>query len=283
MPHTNQIFSLKRFGHCIARDLGENSRRYLLYIGVIAALMLTLSIGIAYTYIDNAHDFTQDPGAFWSQSARRSFANTQMIWMITLFLATITIGASIAFSSLSSKDGRLVEIVSPSSQCEKFFTRIVVFCAGSWIVSLLCWTLAVYATYGLMSLFTSYGEFYRPLSVFPESMGYGETVSHCKILMFFAVFIQSFFFLGSIFWPRASFIKTFGVGFLIAGALILSISYSIMHLEKTIETDFLSEYLEPLPIFTEAATYFTAALALTLINYIIAYMRFKDTDIVCKW
>ena len=92
-----------------------------------------------------------------------------------------------------------------------------------------------------------------------------------------SIFHESLFFLGSSFWPRNSFIKTFGAGTALFGSMVLI---------AVLTTYFCMQFLQPgpdkkLPHFLGCPeTYYMLTLFMSAVNYTLAFIRYRETDVV---
>lgn len=292
MSANNQTFNLHRLAAYMRKEIGENSRRYLLFAAVMAGLMLLGTVsysamrhhesielynGAAETFSGN--DMSEfkafNPGTHLSEAYYRYHACIRS-WLSVIFMFATAFFASTAFYSMASKEGRLRILTTPASHFEKFMSAFLISVIGGWLVCVAGWWLAEYLNYWLFSLLTPYGKIFRPTELGPMFNGLQPTF--LSIIIFIPLFLQSLFFLGSTVWPRLSFPKTFWAAslILVAMSLTLTAGYSI-------GLDMLGHKGMPPRFLMDAHTYAYLLSGLTLMNYAIAYARLRETDVVRQW
>lgn len=278
---TTQTFNAGRFMLTVRKNIGESNRQYLLFAFLIIGLTFAIFMLQAYNYLYHAEQFCNSIGTQTGALPATddyfytNFHDLQNNWFSAILIITSAIASSFAFSDMASKEGAIKPLMSPASQFEKFLARFVIFIIGTLIANAIAWILAKYATYGIFSIFTGYGLFYRPSSIMPWVNN--------NLLEIFAVtaFLQSFFFLGSTVWPRNSYIKTFGAGTLLFGTMVALAAISLSMIKDSMAINVLTS---PTPKFArDVHTYDTLALILAAVNYSIAYLRFRENDVVRKW
>ena len=134
-------------------------------------------------------------------------------WSLDVVLVDIyLLGASFAFKTMKGKTGRITMLMTPVTAFEKFFFRWLIYVLVLPLLILLSIWLADYTRvlfilqYTLKCLYRSYR-----LQTFCWSGDGGYSLCHSwvdgSLLILLNVYIQSFFLLGSIIWPKNSFKK----------------------------------------------------------------------------
>jgi len=170
----------------------------------------------------------------------------------------------------------------PATPFEKFFSRWFVFTVVYLVVFLISYKLADYTRLIIYSLAYPEKDFIAPVAlshVFGDEKYYTLCNSGLEFgaLMSGYFFVQSLFVLGSSIWPKNSFLKTFAAGtiigiiYFLVGALV-----SKMLLEN-------GRYYSG-GIFESKDTVLwiiiVAGILFTLLNWTLAYFRFKESEII---
>ena len=113
----------------------------------------------------------------------------------------------------------------------------------------------------------------RQIFILPK--GELDTSNIISVLIFFAV--QSAFALGSILFPKGSFVKTF-----VLGAVILVLFFLVVTGTSMV---FTPENNRPTPLNQEQFEIMIMSIfsAIVLFNYIMAYYRFKEMEVINRW
>lgn len=193
----SSTFSFTRLGKLITKQLFENARLY-----TFAVLALFALLALVFT--------------FWiaGGGARYNEAETYVIFLFGLFIAG-SVFASMSFNMLSSKDKGIYWLGVPATHLEKLICTIFF----STIVFTIAYCLCFYIVKSIgISFLSEYikkypGRSYTEMKDFEH--GFGAAIKYF-IYGYFAV--QSFYLLGSVYFPRYSFIIT-----TVAGAFIIFI------------------------------------------------------------
>lgn len=115
------------------------------------------------------------------------------------------IAASMMFSDMRTKEGRISVLMSPARACDKFLVRLLAVLPGMFILAIAGWyaySLAIKVSYGIFE--DIWLPLFNPLTLL---MGPEEELEFCLFLGVF-MFNEALFILGAILWPRKSFLKT---------------------------------------------------------------------------
>lgn len=276
------IFSIRRFADYLKLEIGENYRRLLIYaavvVGVLIFLALTISYNLSYSY------------SFYNANPYRALDHDPALpTLIPLYVVLLfcfgAISASLMWTSMKSKIGRINTLMTPASYLEKFLVKFVVFIvlflgiyiAGVFIAEsiryLILHTLYPEAIVTAVYMIGTYSHEVINNVMDPWDE---KSIVAFTILGYFA--LVSLFTLGSVIWTRNSFVKTFAC----FGALYLSYFLIAMLTTVTIASGYLAT--EPqLLIFMRVHHVLLIIIGLSLIcaiNWTLAYFRLKETDVV---
>ena len=284
----NNIFDIKRFGLVFRKDLMENLKRYtLLFLtmfGIMAIIIVSMSWNYCHTY-ENSSNYDY------------MLLNNRLLNFLSFaFLTGGLLFASTFMTPMNSKLKRISYLPDPSSNFEKFFTRwiivtigyILAFFVAMWMADALR-VAVITARYPDLEIkfmdltkliyprgdYTAYREGVMPKDVF-------------TISLFVYFFSQSLYILGSTFWEKSSFIKTF-VAVLIINVVFINICRLTMILfyeEGTsgfinVLNSFFSnsEIMEKPPLFL----LYTVLSVFTLTNWVLAFFRFRESEIIKRF
>lgn len=251
-------FSFERLGLLLKRDFVMRRRSLLLQLLLVVGGMCIFDIlGALIPY--QSHDMDS--------------AFTSVVFMIALSIYTI-VGASLTFSNLGTKAERSLALMQPATQLEHFIAK---------------------AVYGILlpPLFVFVGQFigdavrvlvsdmvygatapYNPFVIFKAlaSVEYGGYI--IAITMISALMTQMLYLLGSIVWPRLSFIKTFA-----ALQVVGSVMGAVMMLLASFDTRGIGS-LSMIQLFWVTATFIVL---LTVASLVTAYYRYREIEVVQRW
>ncbi|MCM1449525.1 MAG: hypothetical protein NC082_04230 [Clostridiales bacterium] len=192
---------------------------------------------------------------------------------IFMFYVLGLVYTSMAFSDTSTKPGRIDVLMLPARNIEKYISRWIVYVPVFLIAFLLAMFVADAIRVAVMKIY--YHEYMEYISF----MNWGDLADN-DVSHFVAIFvaIQSFFWLGSIMWAKNSFIKTF------AAVTVLLTMFSVMFpsLYFLIIPD---SGICGVPLFEkididEWVIFWAVCLIVSIANYILAYMRLKETEVI---
>ena len=284
----NNIFDIKRFGLVFRKDFLENFKRYALLFLTMLGIMAIVIILMSWNYFNKLEESNHSNILIHNKSL--------LTFMSFVFFACGVLFASTLMTPMNSKLKRLSYLISPSSNFEKFFSRwiivtigyILAFFVAMWMADALR-VAVITARYPDLEIkfmdltkliyprgdYTAYREGVMPKDVF-------------TISLFVYFFSQSLYILGSTFWEKSSFIKTF-VAVLIINIVFINICRLTMILfyeEGTsgfinVLNSFFSnnEVMEKPPLFL----LYTALSVFTLANWVLAFFRFRESEIIKRF
>ena len=187
------------------------------------------------------------------------------------FLMAATLAASVTFRGFGRKTTAASELMLPASDTEKFLSR--------WLITVPCTLLML--TAGAYA-----GDFLAAIvAKIIFSIGYRGTfgwsnyvMESLDLPMFVAslLFVQSFFFLGSLLWPRFSWCKSL-IFLILFLALCVSVVLAVIYSFR-----FAPDMRMQLNIIGRDEL-IVIMLVLTVINYIISFFRFREVEIINRW
>ena len=270
------FFSLPRFMNLCRKEMVENWRsnvlRMVLMYGVMAVVMVWNGY-FEYRYWHSGQ--IEDPA--WT------FLLVVFIWSLWGFGC---LRASFTMEKMKTKTSRTSMLMVPATPFEKFFSRWFVFTVVFLVIFLISYKLADYTRFIIYSLaYPEEKDFIIPVDL---SHLVGERKTYytlCRTgLQFGALlsayfFVQSLFVLGSSIWPKNSFLKTFASGTVIAIVyFLLAVFMSKMFLENG---NYYSENVfTGMSEDTAMSIMIVVGIFFTLMNWTLAYFRFKESEIV---
>lgn len=234
------FFNFSRFRNVVAKDLRDNRKKYLLSLALLFGVLIVFTVINCVNYADY------------------SFADELPLFYVTLFGGG-AVWASVSFSDMDSRAGRIAALMTPASTFEKFAWR--------WIVAVPLFIVA-----SLIAIFVA--DRLR-VAITPNAVTDIETEPNTGFIIAGYFFIQSVFFLGSIVWRKMSAIKTFVAGSIIWGLLFGLASLMIdLFLPDTYSSTFR---------ISQSPVVLTVIWAFTFAVYYGAYLRLKDIEIINRW
>lgn len=193
--------------------------------------------------------------------------------------------ASFTMEKMKTKTSRISTLMTPVTSFEKFFSRWLICTVVFLVVFLITYKLADYTRVMVYSLAYPEKDFIAPVDL-SHLVGRGKDYyTVCRTgLQFGAViagyfFVQSLFVLGSTIWPKNSFLKTFASGTIIwIVYFLVGVFMSKMLLQSNKHYSFPDDI-----IMSDEAMWgllIAVSIFFTLFNWILAYFRFKESEII---
>ena len=277
------FFDWHRFVNVCRKEMVEgwkaNLLRMVLIYGVLA-IPLIWNACIEYrSYSGRELDVER---AVWT------FGGMLFLWGIVVMGS---LSASFTMERMKTKTGRISTLMTPATMFEKFFARWLVFTFGFLVVYLVAYKLADWTR--VLVLMVKYPEVNTiaqlPLGTY--LVGGGEDVVANSLTAFLGYrsfmaamggyfFLQSCYVLGSSIWPKNAFLKTFAIKMLLVVAYTLVGAMLAGWLIKGGNVDLdLPSYSQE----TALALVTAFSFALALFNWVLAYFRFKESEIINRW
>lgn len=274
------FFSAPRFVSLCRKEMVESWKANLLRFVMMYGIMAIAFIWNGYFQYNHPEGLinrgiTQDP--IWT------FELGAFIWALVIMGL---LSASFIMERMKSKTNRIAMLMTPATMFEKFFSRWLVFTFGFLIVFLIAFKLADWTRVAVYMV--SYPELKDIISSTPLShlVGKGQfwtVFDDCNYFMLGVsayFFAQSLFVLGSSIWPKNSFVKTFSAIVVVAiiyiaiGSVLGKIVFEARGV-RGVNQD----------ISDEAMTLWTTIVffGMAIINWVVAYFRFKESEIINRW
>ncbi|WP_294608622.1 hypothetical protein [uncultured Bacteroides sp.] len=274
------FFSAPRFVSLCRKEMVESWKANLLRFVMMYGIMAIAFIWNGYFQYNHPEGLinrgiTQDP--IWT------FELGAFIWALVIMGL---LSASFIMERMKSKTNRIAMLMTPATMFEKFFSRWLVFTFGFLIVFLIAFKLADWTRVAVYMV--SYPELKDIISSTPLShlVGKGQfwtVFADCNYFMLGVsayFFAQSLFVLGSSIWPKNSFVKTFSAIVVVAiiyiaiGSVLGKIVFEARGV-RGVNQD----------ISDEAMTLWTTIVffGMAIFNWIVAYFRFKESEIINRW
>lgn len=256
----------------LRHDLKDYGKKYLMWTGILIG---TLAAITAFAAMQKYYLY--DP-AFY---APHSFDPMKTFGHLLFWFGIIITGCVVAaqtFAPLGTKGGAISNLMLPATQLDKYLTRWIICVPAFIAVYYLCFQLVDVLRY--LTLYTliddhQYLHFFG-FDVF--DMGRQEKF----LLLSLALFGQSFFVLGSAVWPKHGFLYTALSVFAIeaASAITAGIYYSFLIRRDNFETAMNYNGFD-----SNAFCWTIVGFAFlgTVINYVLAYFRYKEIEIIPRW
>lgn len=264
----NQIFDLNRFGRYFSYLTKIGARKYLAYMGgaLGVALIIELLQIMAFDFRSD-YDYVKDP--MW---------DTEFAFFSITFFGIIVLAGSMMFSDMGSKSMRLSALMVPSSQLEKFITRLIVALPITIIVSFIGFEVVDLIRCFVAKITHPNTTCIHPIGLAKEYFDADVMKVYCGFLLA----VQSIFVLGGVIWPKNSWLKT------LAAMFVLVSIYSVIsfwlgtaifrpNMHYSVENfQWVDEFgIENLVLITGCV--------MAVINYVVAYMRLTELELVQRW
>ncbi len=254
---SSQVFSISRFGALLKTYLIENGRTLGLYTLALIALNVLVAAFIA---MKMGHFFWEFDGETVNEGAVAA-AGTMKAFIGVSFVICWIISSSLAFTSLQTRASRISTFMLPASMLEKFLVRWTVYT----LVFFVCFAMAVTCGELTRTLLTK-GTVITAFNCF----NCNEASSIASLIGFFLC-LNATYFLGSSLWPKLSVFKTY-VAMMLIGVLLGVATPSFI-------VDWFWKTAGPTPMWVIISMEYAVAIVL----YILAWLRFKHTQIVQRF
>lgn len=222
MNTVNQVFDWSRFTAALRKEVVENSRALLFTILCIYGLLtLIMILGNLTTHsATNVADALAD--------------KMPQVMVGSIMTVVVCVAASMSFMNLRTKTGRTSMMTSPSSTFEKFLVNVLIYIVGLVVAFFACAQLADltriaalwffrgdnFVVPGPINFLTCISDIAK-VNVPTEVTGL-RSMGVITILGLIAN--AGMYLLGSVVWPRLSFLKTFAVLYAIEFCLFLIVA-----------------------------------------------------------
>lgn len=266
------FFSLPRFMNLCRKEMVESWRQNVLRMVLMYGVMAVVMVWNGYFQYNYVYDHTEDPA--WI------FLLVAFAWALCVFGC---LSASFTMEKMKTKTSRIAVLMTPATPFEKFFSRWLIFTVVFLVVFLLTYKLADYTRVLIYSLAHPEKDCIAPVDL-SHIVGNADYYSLCRTNLMFGVciaiyfFIQSLFVLGSSIWPKNSFLKTFTAVIIIGIVYVSTTAFLVQMFLKNNRSELLigSDMSEELFF----SLWIGACVIFTLLNWTLAYFRFKESEII---
>lgn len=268
---TNNNFSFSRLYLILKITFKENFRKLAMQAIVMSGIVILAIWLLCLGDFDNNYNDTYyksrpsiDP--MWDEMG--------MIFTILVF-GFSALASSMTATFMSVKAKRLTTLMLPATQLEKYISRLIIYSVLPLVILTIVFVL---------------GDMMRvvfAMSMFPDCVFIHPLISAFKIHYFsfghllniglMVGCVMSVYTLGSYIWPKHSFVTTS----IVAGAVTMIIVVVIVFLSSKLLNDTSYYYVNSSLI---KACFFRWLMVIFIIfNYVVAYFRFKEDEIVKRW
>ncbi|MCM1348132.1 MAG: hypothetical protein NC338_01855 [Firmicutes bacterium] len=274
----NDSFSPARIAALTNKYLKENWRGLLLKTGTMYGMMILMALLFVWGF-NESYNTTFYPAIYEAESsgvekdpAWLSMFNA-MIFGSYLF---ISISASLTFSDMSSKQGRLGVITFPSRNIEKFITRCIVYIIGGTLLYIGSCLVAETVRVAFLKAIVQEPSMVHFLNfniMFTDMLGNNGTTA----VIYFLLLSQALFLLGGTVWPKFAFVKTF----IFLSVLVIAYAF-IFYLT----TESLGKFSQLYVAYSDSVvSLILKAVVWTVVIfcYVTSFFRFKEMEIINRW
>ncbi|MCM1028637.1 MAG: hypothetical protein NC342_07265 [Pseudoflavonifractor sp.] len=243
----NNLFSLS-----LRKYIGDNRRHLILNLAGIAA---------AWFFF----------GFFMALSGSGG-GDGQIVVLIIASGIAATVFAANSFSSMKATPGRISTLMLPAAPIHKFMARWCVAVPMALVVLLLAFWEAELVRLALWPIFNESA---------PSLITVYLSTTNNPLIIFIApmALAQATFFLGAIVWPRLSFVKTMVATWVLGMLFSIALAIGIQHMSDNIgHTDNIGYTHLNEDLFL--TLYSVGCIAISAWLYFLAYIRFRESDIV---
>lgn len=275
MKMKDTFFSFPRFANYFKKVLVEDRKRLLQRIITVFGLLVVFGAIIS----DSCYQHYMEA---LKMGIVRNEIDPAIDGLMPLFVFGLFIGcalsASFIMEPMSSKTGRIYELMLPATSFEKYFVRWFIYTIGYLVVYYLLFLLVdvmrvcvfsvIYPEIDIITFLNPYAE----IVAFRNDPPLGFIVSLYLLL-------QSIFVLGSSLWPKYAFLKTF-TAYTILGMAFSAFFAGIMNLFNRPGNSYIMPVLSDDTLFLIATC---GVMMVTLFFWWLAYKRFKEMEVVNRW
>ncbi len=257
---------MQNFGLTFSKYVRENSRTLLIRLLGLLAILIALALWIGYVY--NTESWNIGPHDY----DRAHLREMGFFSVILIFIAAA--GASEVMGMMDTKERRISTLMTPSTQLSKFVTAWII--NGPVLVG-------VYVAFAYIADFVRY-LVYSSLDIagcYVAPFSFGSINAPSEVIeayFMFIILIQALFVLGGTVWSGKSFIKT--AIFLVALCMVYSAFVSLGFSLTVVEG---GNYFKLFNNEPDKAWIWVADIAVSLGIYVLAYFRFKESEIINRW
>lgn len=281
----NQIFDVHRFMRLVKSYFMLNKSYHLKLSMAVVCSFMFFAVLISIIAVNNLSEIArlEDAGIRVSFDVKpgkmHDVAKTlysAYYAFISCFVATLAISifGSLTFHSMSTKQSRISALMAPASMAEKFWMQAIIHTVGGTVVIILGWLI------GCLILRVSFGGTWLLEDILddfaPNAKSLAFHIFALVVLTFY--FWNSIYALGSAFWPKLSWLKTWlaiTVVQWLVGILMMSSTFLM-----DFDLDYFGEHIDD-ESFLRCCILMVALL--TVGCWTAAWFRFRNTQIVQRF
>lgn len=252
-------------------ELHDNGKKYLMWTLILIGALAAIT---CFAAITSYHQYNPSYERYSTNDPLYNFEHVTF-WMGIIILGCI--GASLIFAPLKSKGGAISNLMLPATQLDKYLSRWIIFVPAFIAIYYICFQIVDIGRYLILY---SLLDNHTYLHLFGFNVFGMETTGVCMTLGL-SLFGQSLFVLGSAVWPRHGYLYTAlsAFGIIAVCSIAAGLYYSFL-INSTMEF-----YKSGFTLNDTAMLWTVVILAFlgTLVNYILAYFRYREIEIVQRW
>lgn len=267
----NNNFSISRFSYLIRKELVEHWKAHTLQLVAIFAGLLIFSLWTSYTiYSDFANHLTYTDSYYTYCTLHHSdpqWAMQGRLFYIALF-AFGCYSASLITNDLRRVGKRISVLTTPVTPLENWLSRWTIYTILFLIMFLITFIVSDYLRVLIYKLlYPSLSNILLPCGFHQCHDFFIKVPTRIFNFLFLYMFVQSFYVMGSSFFPRQSFLKTTFIGFLMGATFVFIVVY----------------ITSPYSIDPNTALLNISLAVFAIIMWALAYYRFKDIEIIDRY
>lgn len=221
---TSDKYSSARMWMLTKHYFVENRRNIAITCSVIFGILLLISILITKS--------SYTPGDIARLSNHRERNAFELIFFAMSSGLIVQILGSLTFSSMSTKTKRISNLMLPASQSEKFISQCLIYVVGGnlfLIASLLLADTISALIFGMIPAWTQIPDL-MDITGFLRNIPYGYQSLAMLFLGILVMYLltQAIYVLGSAWWPRKSYLKTFVALFVFQIASTIIVPFGLL-------------------------------------------------------
>lgn len=275
MKMKDTFFSFPRFANYFKKVLVEDRKRLLQRIITVFGLLVVFGAIIS----DSCYQHYMEA---LKMGIVRNEIDPAIDGLMPLFVFGLFIGcalsASFIMEPMSSKTGRIYELMLPATSFEKYFVRWFIYTIGYLVVYYLLFLLVDVMRVCVFSVIYPEIDIITFLNPYAEIVAFRDDPSLGFIVSLYLL-LQSIFVLGSSLWPKYAFLKTF-TAYTILGMAFSAFFAGIMNLFDRPGNSYIMPELSDDTLFLIATC---GVMMVTLFFWWLAYKRFKEMEVVNRW
>ncbi|MDR0894592.1 MAG: hypothetical protein LBN06_04745 [Prevotellaceae bacterium] len=275
MKPKDTYFSMSRFVNVCRKEMVENWKSYLLRLAMVYGAFAVILVWNGY--------FQYRAGTMTHTiNSVRQFAMYTFVWLLGIMGM---VSASFMMERMKTKTGRINTLMLPATPFEQFLARWLILTFGFLVAFVIVYTLGDWTRVVIYRIAEpSMSEVIQPVSLLAviDQIGkVGLITNNLDVwsAIGFYLFWQSFFVLGSSLWPRHTLVRTFVAG------IVLLIVYTLL----ASGTVYIFMPAHPVSISTKVSDETMQIGAnilmcvMAVVNWTLAYFRFKEAEIINRW